>query len=417
MLNTMINALRQLKITALSLFWKQLRLVQIWMGGKSCRVPLKKIGDAMHHVFFGYYDICPFNKDGSILLANRLKKKDFSKSSTATMEVGFYEINNDPVKFYKVADTTTWCSQQGCRLQWYPAANEKQILYNCIIGNNHGCVIQDIESGEVIRSIPRSVYALSPNGNWGLNLNFSRLHRLREGYGYSNFQDTTRDELAPDNDGIWLIDMSSGKDKLLLSVKEMTSFESMETMKGAEHYFNHLLFSPSGKRFLFFHIWVKNQKRYTRLITCNLEGQERCALINEGHVSHYYWLDEKRIIAVATHSDKGFGYYVYNDQTMERYKIENRDLLYDGHPSIASTGIVVTDTYPNKWGEQALMLFSPEINKIETIGLFHSPPHLKGTLRCDLHPRWDSEGKNICFDSAHQGNRAIYLAEVTGFFD
>jgi hypothetical protein len=408
----MIRHLHQLKIIIFSLLFKKIRKLQAFIGIDNFTLPLKKFGDDHHDVFFGYYEISPFNINSSKLLANRLPQKKFSTSSNTPMEIGFYEIDRQPAIFHKISETKTWCSQQGCRLQWYSKVNDHQILYNTIVGDGHGCVIQDIETGDIVQSIQLPLYTVSPDGLWGLNLNFSRLHRLREGYGYCNFLDHTRSMSAPENDGIWLVDMFTGKDKLLFSIKEITNFKSLENMIGAEHYFNHILFNPSGKRFLFFHIWIKHKKRYTRLITCNLEGKERYVIVNEGHVSHYFWLDDRKLIAFATHANSGTGYYLYNDQTTVKEKIENKDLLLDGHPSISSAGVIVTDTYPNKWGEQALMLFFPEQNIIKNIGFFYSPPFLKGTLRCDLHPRWDQKGERICFDSAHQGNRAMYLVDV-----
>ncbi len=33
-----------------------------------------------------------------------------------------------------------------------------------------------------------------------------------------------------------------------------------------------------------------------------------------------------------------------------------------------------------------------------------------GDLRCDLHPCWSRRGNRICFDSMHEGRRAVYVA-------
>ena len=38
------------------------------------------------------------------------------------------------------------------------------------------------------------VYSVANNGKFALTLDFSRLHRLRPGYGYSNLPDETRKE-------------------------------------------------------------------------------------------------------------------------------------------------------------------------------------------------------------------------------
>jgi hypothetical protein len=34
------------------------------------------------------------------------------------------------------------------------------------------------------------------------------------------------------------------------------------------------------------------------------------------------------------------------------------------------------------------------------------------TGRCDLHPRWNRDGTQVCFDSAHEGERQVYAIDV-----
>ncbi|TSA45654.1 hypothetical protein D4R51_01410 [bacterium] len=33
-------------------------------------------------------------------------------------------------------------------------------------------------------------------------------------------------------------------------------------------------------------------------------------------------------------------------------------------------------------------------------------------LRADLHPRWNRDGTEICFDSVHDGSRQVYVVDV-----
>jgi hypothetical protein len=53
--------------------------------------------------------------------------------------------------------------------------------------------------------------------------------------------------------------------------------------------------------------------------------------------------------------------------------------------------------------------------KGKTLAYFYSDPLLYnqiGDCRCDLHPRWSSDGKFITLDSIHEGYRAIYEIKV-----
>ena len=237
---------------------------------------------------------------------------------------------------------------------------------------------------------------------------------MRRGYGYVNSPDDTQQQLAPNNDGILRINMESGEEKLLVSLEDIASFEPTESipMKGAEHYFNHLLFNDSGSRFLFFHVWLHGRRRFTRLITCNINGKDCHALANEGHVSHYNWKNDYEVLCYSTHSDEGTHYYLYNDKTITRTAIGNSFLNQDGHPSYSPTKkYLLTDTYPDKYNDRHLLIFEFASKKLHNIGRFFNRFKYVEDLRCDLHPRWSPSGKYIAFDSAHKGTRAIYLLD------
>ena len=111
------------------------------------------------------------------------------------------------------------------------------------------------------------------------------------------------------------------------------------SFSGAQHYFNHLLFNPSGDRFMFFHLWVEpSGKRNIRMITCNRDGSGRYLLNGEGHISHYCWKSDTELLAYATHQDAGRHFYLYRDQTPERRIIGAGQLIQDGHPAFFPNG-------------------------------------------------------------------------------
>jgi hypothetical protein len=378
---------------------------------------IRKFADPNHQVFFGYYDVTPFSHDENLLLAMHAPLENLPPKPESEILVGYYDLNMESSPFFEIGKTTTWCWQQGCRLQWYQEKSNQEILYNRLVDGQYGCVIQDIQSKKIIKEYKRSIYAVSKDGNWGLSLNFSRLHRLRPGYGYADLFDETRGQLAPEMDGIWRIDMKTGREGFLFSIAEIANLEPLKDMKGAEHYFNHILFNPAGTRFMFFHVWLNKGKRYTRLITCDLDGKNRYALINEGFVSHYTWKSDNELLAYAMHGDKGRKYYLYRDISPERRVIGNGLLDKDGHPSFSPDGSrLLIDTYPDKYREQYLHIYKLETGELYVLDSFYTPPNFKGEVRCDLHPRWSPSGRYICFDSAHEGRRKMYLVDVKKIF-
>ena len=374
-----------------------------------------RFGDTREHYISGYYDICGSNHDDSIQLAMRVPNGRRGQRSYGAASVGYF-ARDKPKVFKEVGSTASWCWQQGCRLQWYPIEAEGKsgkIAYNKLIGGRYACVIQAIKSRRIERQIKRPLYSLTADGKYGLSLDFSRLGRLRPGYGYSNLPDQTEGELAPRDDGIWRVQLETGEEVLLFSVSDMAAFAPLETMDEAEHYFNHISINPDGSRFLFLHIWLQNGKRYTRLITCNMDGTEPYALVNEGHVSHYTWKSSEEILCFSTHADTGARYHLYKDKTSQREIIGDGLLNEDGHPSYSPDGrSILTDTLPDQYSERHLLLYDTHNRTLRDIGVFFSPYQYKGAKKCDLHPRWGHSGKYIIFESAHEGKRAVYALEL-----
>lgn len=410
-----VNALRNYCLLSIIYWSRTIRSITGLLLSKEInkKFIFKKFSNAGKQVFFGYYDLSPFSNDERLLLAMHAPLENLSPKSHSEVIIGYYELKKEKSTFIDFGETETWCWQQGCRLQWYPETSNQDVLYNKLVEDQYGCVIQNIKSKDIIKTFKRPVYSVSKDGNWGLSLNFSRLQRLRPGYGYNNLPDNTDGELAPKEDGIWRINMNTGEEVLLFSVAEIVNYEPLESMRGAEHYFNHILFNPDGSRFMFFHIWLKEGKRFIRLITSDLDGKAKYALINEGHVSHYTWKSSDYLLAYSTHENTGRNYHLYKDMSDE-IKVIGKDVLnQDGHPSYSQDGsLLLTDTYVDKYGEQNLLIYNPGSNKLSSLGSFYSPFRYRGEFKCDLHPRWSPGGTYVCIDSACEGKRAMYLIQM-----
>jgi hypothetical protein len=361
-----------------------------------------------YHCFFGYYDIGPLDHNDTLLLACRCP----ITGKNDELEIGYFETQNPSKGFTTIDKTLAWSWQLGCRLQWYPLLNtgkDRRVIYNTYQNGSAGCCVRNLRNGSLEKKYQRSLFSISLDGKIGLSLNFSRLGRLRPGYGYPVTPDDTAGNPAPDHDGIWRVDMTSGKSEMIVSIDEARQMDPLSSMEGAEHYFNHIAINPDGNRFLFFHVWLKDEIRYTRLITSDMEGQNRFSLINEGFVSHYTWRNSNQILCYSAHSDTGRKYHLYDDNSCER-RIVGKGVLYtDGHPSFSpDLRFLLTDTYPDRYGERHLLVYDLDTHRLLPFGSFFSPYHLSGHRRCDLHPRWSPSGKFIVFDSAHRGHRAIY---------
>ena len=387
---------------------------------KECFLPVKeglltpeKYAVEGKQTFFGYYDISPFSDDNNKVLAMEASNEIAPPTKGGGIRVGYFDIGNNKV-FHEVGKTTTWCWQQGCRLQWLPCdGGEQLIIYNCIVDEAYGAIVKNVTSKEIIKKYSFPIYSVDDKGKWAVSLNFSRLHRLRPGYGYVGLEDITASDMCPKDDGIWLINMESGGKELIIDLYSLAHSNPLATMDNAEHYINHLAFNPDGNRFMFFHLWTRNGKRYNRLYVCNRNGKNLTMLSEDGLVSHYDWKNNDELLVTVNFTGQDSRYRLYDIDT-GGYKIfEGDSFKQDGHPSYSQDGArILVDTYPDSYGEQHLFIY--DFNKgLRNLARFLSSPWYRGEIRCDLHPRWNNNNEMICFDSTHEGRRALYILKLT----
>lgn len=405
--------MHQIKRNLIPIKFIKNRFLRSLNGKKRTGLPkmIKAFGIKKRHVFFGYYDLVPFHPEKNILLATTSPAVKNVTPKSDPLTIGYF--NMETSAFVEVDKTLSWCWQQGCRLQWFPHKNSHLILYNNFKNGKYISLIQDVFSKKVQQNIEHPIYALSSNGRWGLSINFSRLERLRPGYGYSNLPDNSNNGHLRENNGVWLVDMKSGTNKFLFSINDMPG-NTHHSMHMAQHYFNHLLFHPIRDEFVFFHIWQKNGKRFIRFIKTDLNCSTFSILIDFDYgISHFNWKSENELIAYLSSGPAGKGYYSLNYDSGSLSKIKGLYHDLDGHPTISNNNkYIITDTVSNKYSERELIYFDAISQKSYVIGQFFSPYNYRFEKRCDLHPRLDSSRNLVCIDSAHEGRRFLYVVNL-----
>ena len=364
--------------------------------------------------FFGYYDKSPWDRTGRYMLCMRANNTWSDVAPKESADIILIDTkNNNSIRI--IATSCSWNVQQGCMVQWLGPDFDKQIIYNDFKEGNYCSIILNIETGEE-RVLKIPVYSVSLDGKTALSLDFSRLHRLRKGYGYSNLPDTTEDEKLPNKTCIWKLDIDKNEVTELLKYTDFASFEPRNEMKNAVHKVNHIMLSPNGKRFMVLHRWFDGSRKYSRLITCNIDGTQMYNLSDDDMVSHCYWKNNEEIIAFENKKDGGPGYYLMKDKTQEyRHLWEN--ISNDGHPSYSPDGkYIVTDSYPNRSRIADIKVFKSddyEGRNPNVVAKVFAPFKYDNDTRCDLHPRWSRDSKKICFDSVFEGHRGLYVVEVS----
>lgn len=375
--------------------------------------------DKGHEYFFGYYDKSPWDITDRYMLCMRANDtwSDVSpKEKADIILIDTQKAESDPNRIKKIAETRAWNVQQSCMLQWMGPDYSSKILYNDYRNGAYCSIIKELSTGEE-RIIPAAVYTVSADGKFALTLDFSRLYNLRPGYGYYNVPETTKGVALPDATAIWTVDLENGEVKPLLNYIDFASFQPRPEMqeKGSIHKVNHLMLSPNGKRFMVLYRWFNGQRKYTRLVTCNVDGTDMYVLSDDDMVSHCFWKDDTYILAFENKRDGGPGYYLMADKT-QRYSHCWPQFTSDGHPSYSpDRSLVVTDSYPDRARIASINVMDGDESKKEhwTIAKVFAPFKYDNDTRCDLHPRWNHAGDKVCFDSIFEGHRGLYTIDVS----
>ncbi len=377
--------------------------------------PIRPITRGPKFHWFGYYDKLQFDPSGRYVLGMEVDFEHRSPRPDDVIRIGMIDLR-DRDRWIELGESRAWNWQQGSMLQWIPGSRS-EVIWNDRVDGRFVAHILDVHTRKQ-RTLPAPVYALGPDGGWAVAPDFRRLNDCRPGYGYAGLPDPNRETQVPENTGIWRIDLKTGSVRLLLSLADAAKIPYTQgDWTGAKHWFNHLLVSPDGGRFIFLHRWRGKKEGAsfsTRMFTAGPDGRNLYVLDPYGKTSHFIWRDPKHVLAWAWHPSNGDKFYLYEDRT-DRLEVVGRDVMpVNGHCSyLPGNRWILNDTYPDKARYQHPYLYDTQTSRRVPLGHFYSPPQYQGEWRCDLHPRFSPDGKWATIDSTHGGKgRQIYLISL-----
>jgi len=364
------------------------------------------------HLFASYYGINSWDATQryATVLETDIQNHLPRENEPATLGL----VDMETLKFIPLTQTRAWNFQQGCMAHWLGTAPDRLIIFNDLRDGKFVSVIMDVHTRQEIKIIRYPVSAVSPSGKEAISINFARLRNTRSDYGYGGEgQDPRMHEQFPTDDGLFLVDLETGKAKLIVSIARVKDLVPNVPQTGIE-YFNHTLFSRDGSKV--FWLARATPQRNTTSLTVNRDGTDlrRCFPDGWGG-SHFDWLDGDNLMITSSFAAKVYGHILFTVGRQNYQRLGKGLLDYDGHGTFSPDGLkMVTDTYPSgKLREQKLYLMDMRTEAVLPLGRFVEPAKFTGYWRCDLHPRWSPRGDLIGFNSTYTGSRQVYFFKLT----
>lgn len=373
--------------------------------------PVQITQNNKEHFFASYYGINSWssNQKYVTILETDVKFKIPDENDVATL--GLVELSTN--KFIPLTQTRAWNLQQGCMAHWLAGNPDSLIIYNDLRNGVYVSVIFNVLINKEIKVIPYPVAAVSPDGKEAISINFARMRITRADYGYAgNGQDSKAGISFPNDDGMFLVDLQTGKAKLIVSYSSIKGMVPNVPNEGLE-YINHVLFSRDGSKIFWLARATPNLN--TTAFTANKDGSDiqRCFPDGWGG-SHFDWLNGNELMVTAVYNAKQYGHILFTPGQKNYERLGNGLLDYDGHGTFSPDGKwLVTDTYPGAgMNEQKIYLMDMKTQAVLPLGRYKEPEEFSKGWRCDIHCRWSPKGDMIGFNSSHTGSRQVYIMKL-----
>jgi len=407
----------------LAILLSGLFLCDAYMAG-GIAYSVRQLTQGPKHHFFGYIGqslTIPWNESGRFILCLETDFHDHMPRQDEPAKVCVIDTHEGD-RVIPLDQSRAYNFQQGTMFYWHPASPESRFFFNDRdpATGKVFTVLFDLELEKRIREYrfedtPVGNSGVAPNGESFLAINYARMDRLRPVTGYPEAFDWTHDEPAPENDGLFLIDIDSGTKTLLVSFREMRDrFEGrIPDVEKASLYINHTLWNRNCDRIYFYLRGAFNGKAMWVNAPCSIHP-------DGGHLTFHETF-------IGGHPEWGHGNRVIG-------QLEDRQVLYDidrkevvgeiGKPGdFPEPGADISFSPDGEWfvngfgvqdGRNEYIVFRMKDGASIRTRSFSRGPYRSGELRIDPAPRWNRTSDAILVPAWTENNtRQMFVISIS----
>ncbi len=394
---------------------------------------VRQITFGPRHHFFGYIGhvgTVPWNGNGRYIVALRSDFHDRLPKSADAAEVVVLDTHARFAE--RVVDRTlAWNFQQGTMLYWNPAAVDTQFFFNDRDPQTGKIftVLLDISKGSTGQRIREFRFEDTPVANSGvaqqgghfLALNYARLARLRPVTGYPDTWDWTTDVAAPKDDGIFLVECSTGNRRLLVSFDQLRTklLPTVPAVRNAPLFINHTLWNREDDR-IFFYVRGNFRSKLPKIdvpMTIDPWADDPVATLQvQQHIGgHPEWETGHTIIG---HLGDRQVLYDTDSRTVKGFLGSPNDFPQPGGDIALSTdrSMFVNGYGTKRPGENFYAILSLKDKRLIRTTSFSRGTYVSGALRIDPAPRWNRQGNQLLISAMTRNNlpatRQLFLVTL-----
>lgn len=413
-------------------------------GAATPGLQIEQITVGEQHHFFGYIGqtgTIPWNKSGRYIVAMQTDFHDHMPAPNEAAKIILIDTKQD-YNITVVDSSRAWNFQQGTMLYWNPDAPETQFFFNDrdLQSNKIFTVLYDIEQRERIKEyrfddVSIANAGVAQNGGRFAALNYGRLARLRPVTGYPEAFDWTVGDRAPDDDGIFIVDIASGEKQLLVSFKALADLTRAQTFRtgssgrlsalppGASEdgvdakidsvslYINHTLWNRNDD-LIYFYLRGKNKNKSIWIdMPCTIKpdgtGLTPHTTLLGGHPE---WMNSDVIIG--DNNKRQVLYDVSQKKIIGQIGTPDIFPKPGGDISLSPNGRWFVNGY-SKGGKNYYVIFDRMTGIHLKSPAFSRGPYTKGELRIDPAPRWNRTNDAVLVPGwTEQGTRQLFVIKL-----